>query len=51
LSGEIETDGKSCGAGTFWITPASTRQGKHKAITDVELLTIRLGKMGEFEVE
>ena len=49
LSGEIETDGKICSAGTFWTTPANTRQGKHKAITDVELLTIRLGKMGKFE--
>lgn len=53
LSGEIETCGKTCGktcgAGTFWITPANVRQGKHKALTNVELLTIRLGKMGEFE--
>ena len=49
LSGEIETNGKTCGAGTFWITPANTRQGKHKAITDIELLTIRLSEMGKFE--
>jgi hypothetical protein len=50
LSGKIETDSKTYSAGTFWITPANTRQGQHKAITDVELLTIRLGSMGEFEV-
>jgi quercetin dioxygenase-like cupin family protein len=49
LSGKIETGNKSYGAGTFWITPANTRQGEHKAITDVELLTVRLGSMGEFE--
>lgn len=49
LAGEIETAGKKYQAGTFWITPANTRQGEHKAITNVELLTIRLGKMGEFE--
>jgi len=49
LAGEIETGGQQCQAGTFWFTPAHTRQGKHKAITDVELLTIRMGKMGEFE--
>ena len=48
LSGEIETGGRVCNQGTFWTTPANTRQGKHIAITDVELLTIRLGKMGEF---
>ena len=49
LAGEIETAGKKYQAGTFWITTANTRQGEHKAITNVELLTIRLGKMGEFE--
>ena len=49
LAGEIETRGKNCKAGTFWFTPAYTRQGEHKAITDVELLTIRLGEMGKFE--
>ena len=51
LSGEIETGDVICSAGTFWTTPANTRQGKHKAITDVELLTVRLGKMGKFESE
>lgn len=48
LSGVVETGGRRCGAGTFWITPASTRQGPHIAITDAELLTIRLGAMGPF---
>ena len=49
LAGEIETGGNKYQAGTFWFTPANIRQGKHKAITDVELLTIRRGKVGEFE--
>jgi hypothetical protein len=49
LSGTIETGGKICDGGTFWFTPANRKQGTHKAITDVEIMTIRLGKMGEFE--
>ena len=49
LSGIIETGGKTCSQGEFWFTPAHTRQGLHKAITDVQLMTIRLGKMGVFE--
>jgi quercetin dioxygenase-like cupin family protein len=49
LSGSVETGGRKCEAGTFWTTPAETRQGPHVAITDVELLTVRLGPMGEFE--
>ena len=48
LSGTIETGGRRCEAGTFWTTPAQTRQGPHVAITDVELLTVRLGAMGAF---
>jgi quercetin dioxygenase-like cupin family protein len=48
LSGTIDTGGRRCEAGTFWITPAGTRQGPHVAITDVELLTVRLGAMGPF---
>lgn len=48
VSGTIETGGTRCEAGTFWTTPAGTRQGPHVAITDVELLTIRLGAMGAF---
>lgn len=49
LKGTIETGDKVCVAGTFWKTPAGTRQGPHSAKTDVELLTVRLGPMGEFE--
>ncbi|MEO0686449.1 MAG: cupin domain-containing protein [Cyanobacteria bacterium J06649_11] len=49
LEGTIETAGKECKAGTFWFTPANTKNGAHKAITDVEILTIRLGEMGKFE--
>jgi len=48
LSGAVETGGRRCEAGTFWITPAGTRQGPHLAMTDVELLTVRLGPMGTF---
>jgi quercetin dioxygenase-like cupin family protein len=48
LTGTIETGGTRCEAGTFWATPAGTRQGPHIAATDVELLTIRLGAMGPF---
>src|SRR5579883_2899259 len=48
LSGTVETGGRRCEPGTFWITPAGTRQGPHVAITDVELLTVRLGPMGSF---
>lgn len=48
LSGIVETAGRRCEAGTFWTTPADTRQGPHVAITDVELLTVRLGAMGRF---
>lgn len=49
LSGTIETGGHKCLQGTFWFTPANTKNGLHKAITDVEIITIRLGKMGTFE--
>ncbi|MGB3639931.1 MAG: cupin domain-containing protein [Rivularia sp. (in: cyanobacteria)] len=49
LEGTIETGGKECQAGTFWFTPANTKNGSHKAITDVEIITIRLGEMGVFE--
>jgi hypothetical protein len=48
LTGTIETGGRRCEAGTFWETPAGTRQGPHVAVTDVELLTVRLGAMGLF---
>jgi anti-sigma factor ChrR (cupin superfamily) len=49
LAGDLVTGGRRCSAGTFWHTPANTRQGPHEAITDVELITVRLGPMGEFE--
>lgn len=48
LSGTIETGGRRCEAGTFWMTPAGTRQGPHVATTEVELFTVRLGAMGLF---
>lgn len=48
VKGTIVTSGRRCETGTFWITPAGTRQGPHVAETDVELLTIRLGPMGTF---
>ena len=48
LSGTIETGPTRCPAGTFWHTPADTRQGPHVAVTDVQILTIRLGAMGSF---
>jgi hypothetical protein len=48
LSGTVETGGRRCEAGTFCTTPAGTRQGPHIAITEVELLTVRLGTMGHF---
>ena len=49
LSGTIETGRTRCSAGMFWQTPAGTRQGPHVAVTDVQILTIRLGAMGSFE--
>ena len=48
IRGTVETGGRRCEAGTFWITPRDTRQGPHVAITDAELLTVRLGAMGQF---
>lgn len=49
LSGTVKTGERICAAGTFWKTPAGVRQGPHEALTDVEILTIRLGAMGAFE--
>lgn len=49
VSGSIKTGGRLCETGCFWITPKKTRQGPHEALTDVELVTIRLGAMGDFE--
>ncbi len=48
LSGTVETGGRRCAVGTFWITPAGAAQGPHVAVTDAELLTVRLGAMGPF---
>ena len=49
LSGTIQTGATRCPAGTFWRTPGGTRQGPHTAVTEVEILTIRLGAMGPFD--
>jgi quercetin dioxygenase-like cupin family protein len=49
LDGTVETGGYECTTGTFWFTPANTKNGPHTAITDVEMITIRLGSMGVFE--
>ncbi|MFH7026526.1 MAG: cupin domain-containing protein [Heteroscytonema crispum UTEX LB 1556] len=49
LDGTIETGGHECKSGTFWFTPSNTKNGPHRAITDVEIITIRLGSMGIFE--
>jgi anti-sigma factor ChrR (cupin superfamily) len=49
VKGQLKTGDRICESGCFWTTPAGTRQGPHEALTDVELMTIRLGAMGEFE--
>jgi len=49
LSGKLTTGGRECEMGCFWFTPAHTKQGPHVAETDVEIITVRLGPMGEFE--
>jgi hypothetical protein len=51
VSGKIKTGDRICEAGCFWTTTKGTRQGAHEAITDVELITIRLGAIGTFELE
>ena len=51
LSGELLTGGRKCEQGCFWVTPAGTRQGPHVAVTDVEIMTVRLGPMGDFEAQ
>jgi hypothetical protein len=48
VSGIVKTGGRICEAGCFWTTLRGTQQGTHEALTDVELITIRLGAMGEF---
>jgi len=49
VSGQLKTGERVCETGCFWTTPKGTKQGPHEALTDVELITIRLGAMGEFE--
>ena len=49
LSGTFQTGDTICEPGTFIKTEAGTKQGPHKAITDVELLTIRMGALGAFD--
>jgi quercetin dioxygenase-like cupin family protein len=49
LNGTVETGGQECQPGTFWFTPANTKNGPHKAITNAEIVTVRLGPMGVFE--
>ena len=49
LEGQVQTGQQVCSAGMFWHTPAQVTQGPHHALTDVELLTVRLGAMGKFE--
>ncbi len=51
LSGKLITGGRECDKGCFWVTPAGTRQGPHVAETDVEIITVRLGPMGEFDAQ
>jgi quercetin dioxygenase-like cupin family protein len=48
LNGTIKTGERQCATGTFWFTPANAKNGPHEAITDVEILTVRLGAMGAF---
>lgn len=49
LSGTMKTGDRVCKEGTFWVTPAHVQQGPHMAVTDVEIITIRLGERGAFE--
>lgn len=49
LSGTFKTGDTICEVGTFIKTEAGTKQGPHEAITDVELLTIRMGDLGSFD--
>jgi quercetin dioxygenase-like cupin family protein len=50
LSGTVQTGDLSFEAGTFWFTPANTKNGPHYAVTDVEVVVVRLGAMGDFEI-
>ena len=51
LSGKLITGSRECEKGCFWVTPAGTRQGPHVAATDVEIITVRLGPMGDFDAQ
>lgn len=42
IDGIVETGKRECKGGTFWFTPANTKNSPHKAITDVEIITVRL---------
>jgi quercetin dioxygenase-like cupin family protein len=45
LGGVVETTGeRRCETGDFWITPAGVEHGPHVAITDVEFVTISVGR-------
>jgi anti-sigma factor ChrR (cupin superfamily) len=48
ISGTIQTGDRRCEGGTFWITPRGSEQGPHVALSDTEILTVRLGAMGPF---
>ena len=45
----FKTGDTICEPGTFIKTEAGTKQGSHEAITDVELLTIRMGALATFD--
>lgn len=48
IDGKVQTGEQLCQPGTFWFTPAGVPQGPHRALTDTEILTVRLGPMGSF---
>ena len=49
ISGTIKTGGRVCQVGTFWSTPAHTRHDSIMAITDSEVISMRLGPSGVVE--
>ncbi|MBW4511503.1 MAG: cupin domain-containing protein [Scytonematopsis contorta HA4267-MV1] len=49
ISGTINSGGRVCEGGTFWFTPANVRNGPHIAVTDCEIISIRLGAFGVVE--
>jgi len=46
LNGTVETGGQEW---NLLVYPAHTKNGPHKAITNAELVTVRLGPMGVFD--